>query len=86
MSNTIYNNEYSLASGHVVTTSAISGDGSNSPLDLVNTNKVLYENYDFNTNLVTNMTFNGPAIIRREPVQTLKDKRGYVVQMLLWYN
>ena len=58
MSNTIYNNEYSLASGHVVTTSAISGDGSNSPLDLVNTNKVLYENYDFNTNLVTNMTFN----------------------------
>ena len=27
-----------------------------------------------------------PAIIRREPVQTLKDKRGYVMQMFLWYN
>lgn len=58
--NTIWDNTYNLASGHVMTTSALSGDGNNTPLGLIDDdyNKVLYENYDFNTNLATTITFN----------------------------
>lgn len=57
--NTIWDNNYTLASGQVATTSALSGDGNNTPLGYVNSdNKVLYENYDFNTNKAANITFN----------------------------
>lgn len=57
----IWDNTYNLTSGHVVTTSALSGDGTNSnPVGLINSdyNKVLYENYDYNTNLATDISFN----------------------------